>query len=280
MRYREHTLSDSAGHTVIRSYHSTLAPQVRELREHHHTECELSVFLRGRGIYTVGKRRYEFRAGDAFLFGSNEAHCVTDIYEDMELHNIQFEPKLLWEQTDSVELLNLFAARSRQFSNRFEDRDGAIAEGIRAVEHELTEQAACYALTAKYRLFATLAHILRHYDCVDPARQMHTGTTPTGSLRLAVDYIHEHLDSPLKLAKLAEVAHMTPTYFSTVFKKYNGVSPWKYITIKRIERAVEMLQNTDLTKLEIAERCGFSSSSNFYKAFWEITGKKPGEFVR
>ena len=62
------------------------------------------------------------------------------------------------------------------------------------------------------------------------------------------------------------------------FKKFNGISPWEYITIKRVENAVELIKNTNMTKLEIAEKCGFSSSSNFYKAFFNITGKKPSDY--
>jgi len=41
---------------------------------------------------------------------------------------------------------------------------------------------------------------------------------------------------------------------------------------------VELLKNTDLSKTDIAMQCGFSSTSNFYKAFKKITGKKPGDF--
>ena len=57
----------------------------------------------------------------------------------------------------------------------------------------------------------------------------------------------------------------------------NSVSPWEYITIKRVEKAIELLRTTNLTKLDIAQRCGFSSSSNFYKAFSKVTGKTPSE---
>jgi AraC-like DNA-binding protein len=41
-----------------------------------------------------------------------------------------------------------------------------------------------------------------------------------------------------------------------------------------------MLKSTDMTKLEIAQRCGFSSSSNFYKAFVSVTGKKPNDYSK
>ena len=68
---------------------------------------------------------------------------------------------------------------------------------------------------------------------------------------------------------------MSKSYFSTIFKKYNGISPWDYITIKRVEKAVTLLKTTDKTKLEIAQSCGFNSPANFYKAFLRITGKSP-----
>ena len=79
--------------------------------------------------------------------------------------------------------------------------------------------------------------------------------------------------------ELADIACLSPTYFSSVFKKFNGISLWEYISIKRVERAVDMLKNEKITKLEVAERCGFSSSSNFYKTFTAITGKRPGDFT-
>ena len=97
---------------------------------------------------------------------------------------------------------------------------------------------------------------------------------------LSIDYIQEHLDSKLTLEELAEIACLSPTYFSYVFKKFNGVTLWKYINIKRVERAIDLLKNEKITKLEIAERCGFSSSSNFYKIFISVTGKKPSYFTK
>ena len=93
----------------------------------------------------------------------------------------------------------------------------------------------------------------------------------------ALNFIDSNITSDITLNEIAARAMMTPTYFSSVFKKMNGISPWEYITIKRVEKAVELLKTTELTKLDIAMRCGFTSSSNFYKAFTKITGKTPGD---
>ncbi len=280
MRCHEHILTDSSHHMMIKSYHSILSPQKREYREHHHTECEISIFLSGKGIYVVHGKPYEFCPGDVFLFGSNEAHCITEVHEAMDLLNIHFEPKLLWEHSDSVELLNLFAARSKQFSNRFTNADPILHDKLLALEGELFHKQECYIVTAKYLLFSILAHLIRNYPCINPEKMISSHSSAIRSLAKSVRYINEHLDSKLTLKEIADIACMTPTYFSSVFKKFNGVSPWEYITIKRVDKAIDMLKSTDMTKLEIAEHCGFSSSSNFYKAFIHVTGKKPTDFVR
>ena len=278
MRTNENMLLDDYDNILIRSYHSQLSTGTRSYREHHHTECELSLFLSGRGVYAVHGRTYTFEAGSVFLFGSNEAHCITEIHEDFDLLNIQFEPRLLWERSETVELLNLFAARSKNFSNRIAVGDTALHALILSLERELTERQAGCAVQAKYLLFSALVHIMRSYDYINSEKALNAPSSATGSLKRAIRYINDNLERKLTLREIADVACMTPTYFSAVFKKFNGVSPWDYITIKRVEKTVEMLKTTDLTKLEIAERCGFTSSSNFYKAFYHITGKSPSDY--
>jgi AraC-like DNA-binding protein len=273
-------LRDEHDGIIIKTYHSMLSPQRREYREHHHTECELSFFISGSGVYSVRGKQYDFSEGDVFIFGSNEAHCITDIYEDMDLLNIHFEPRLLWEHTENTELLSLFAARCKNFSNRFSDDDGVLRRGIMILEKELTDKDICCAVSAKCVLFFLLIHMIRTYDCVEADKILVPQYSVTKSLKKSIQYINDNLSEKLTLKQLSEVACMTPTYFSSVFKKFNGVSPWKYITIKRVERAIEMLKSTDMTKLEIAQRCGFSSSSNFYKAFVSVTGKKPNDYSK
>ena len=180
----------------------------------------------------------------------------------------------------TAELLGLFSSRSERFENRFRDEDGTLREMILSLEKEIEQKESCALITSKYRLFSILATLIRRFDCVRTDISTAAPSAQAKNLRRAIDYIGENLPEPLTLTKIADVAYMSPTYFSTVFKKYNGISPWEYINIKRVEMAVDMLKNTDLTKLEIAERCGFSGASNFYKMFFRITGKRPSDFSR
>lgn len=280
MRFKEYILLENYKFGGVRSYHSILVPQFRPYNVHHHTECEISVFLSGAGTYTVCGKDYSFTAGDVFVFGSNEEHCLTEITESMELLSVQFEPYLLWEKPDTAELLNLFTSRNESFENRIKDRNEELKNILLSIEQELSEKRPCYAVATRYHLFILLTKIIRDYSVIDLTNSVKVSDSTTQSLRLAIDYIKENLENKLTLKELADVARFSPAYFSYIFKKYNGISLWEYISIKRVERAVEMLKSEKMTKLEIAERCGFSSTSNFYKAFTAVTGKKPNDYTR
>lgn len=263
---------------IINVYRSRVRPHKRIYREHYHTECELSLVANGSGKYIVGEREYAFSAGDVFLFGGNEMHFITDIYSDLDLLNIHFEPSLLWEHPDGNMLLSLFFARNQAFSNRFSN-ESALAEKILCMERELCEKKLGYETECKHLLFSALIYILRRYDHFDKAEYTNNYRQTAQKLKQVLLYIDEHLEQRLCLATLARIACMSKTYFSTVFKKFNGISPWDYIAIKRVEKAIRLLKTSNANKIEIAEACGFSSSSNFYKMFFKVTGKAPSDYV-
>ena len=90
-----------------------------------------------------------------------------------------------------------------------------------------------------------------------------------------LQYINEHLDGELRLAQLASIAHVSPAYFSTLFKRFNGLSPVEYIVHKRVQRAIEYIRTTSMSMTEVAMACGFNNSTNFYKSFRKVTGRTP-----
>ena len=271
----------------IKLFHSSVAPGKRVYHEHHHTDCELSYVLSGGGVYSVLNKELTFSSGDLFLFGPDEIHCITNVLpnEKFELINIHFDPRLLWGGGDTayLKLLKLFNDRSTVFSNKVPvlRKDKAeIQAFFSETEAELTQKMPGYDMKVRLLLYSCLLILYRNCGLVNPS----AAETPHSSelltlLSSAVSYINTHLSDDLTLDKIAAEAHLSRAYFSTLFKKYNGITPFEYITIKRVEKAIEYLKTTDLSKLEIASLCGFNSSANFYKAFSKVTGKKPGDYI-
>ena len=93
-----------------------------------------------------------------------------------------------------------------------------------------------------------------------------------------LQYIDDHLGEELRLSELAAVAHISPSYFSAVFKRYNGLPPVEYVVARRVRRAVELIRTTDLPLAEVASVCGFNNTTNFYKAFRRVTGRTPASY--
>lgn len=278
MKFNENTLYNSNNKIILKTYHSSVEPGKRALREHHHTECELSLVVSGSGTYSVCEKDYTFSAGDMFLFGSNEAHCITDITSSLNLLNIQFEPFILFENADNMELLNIFNMRNKSFKNLFSANDTVLQNFILDIENEISKKQDGYRIKTRYLLFSSLIHIIRSYDYVNKSNTYTFEYSQSKKIKDAITYIDNNINNKLTLKEIASTVCMAETYFSSVFKKFNGISPWEYITIKRVEKAVDLIKNTNMTKLEIAEKCGFSSSSNFYKAFFNITGNQPSDY--
>jgi len=271
---------------LLKLFHSTVSPGQRIYREHHHTEIEISVFKSGKGIYTVGKKSYDFQKGDVFMFSSNEIHCITDISADepFDLMNLHFEPRFVWSAGNNIfdlKYLKIFFERNEKFENRL-DRNNPNTEKIRnllyEIEKEFEEKQPEYELMIKVELLKILVTAIRGYDYVKKGPAFSAKTRSLISIEKAMNYIDNNLSSNITLEALALNANMSKTYFCTIFKKLNGISPWDYITIKRIEKSIEMLKTSQETVLEIALKCGFNNTANFNRAFKKVTGKVPGYY--
>ncbi|MDV2992533.1 MAG: Melibiose operon regulatory protein [Chroococcidiopsis sp. SAG 2025] len=95
------------------------------------------------------------------------------------------------------------------------------------------------------------------------------------SFKVPLDYIHEHLDRDIKLADLADLLGISQFHLGHLFKQSLGISPYQYLLGQRIERAKQLLKQTDRSIIEIALMCGFSSHSRLSKQFRQLTGMTP-----
>ncbi len=127
---------------------------------------------------------------------------------------------------------------------------------------------------------ALMAHLLRHYSVQNYSSPPIVNGLPRSALRKVLEYIHEHLDQDLALTRLAAIAHMSPSYFSRLFKQSTGLSPHQYVIRYRIERAKQLLRQSKLSIAEIAYSLGFTHQSHFSHHFKHLTGISPKTFLR
>jgi transcriptional regulator of acetoin/glycerol metabolism len=110
-----------------------------------------------------------------------------------------------------------------------------------------------------------------------PAPQAHGGLSPA-AMRRVREYVDAQLGVSMDLATLAGVAGVSLHHFARGFKQSIGVTPHHYLTQKRVERAQDLLSNTDLSVSEIALAVGFSDQSHLARHFRQMLGVTPGQF--
>ena len=92
-----------------------------------------------------------------------------------------------------------------------------------------------------------------------------------------VQYLNDHLSEDISIAYLAKLCAMSETAFRRKFKSLMGISPIKYKNNAKIQKAIQLLGETDIPISEIANILGFYDSSYFFKRFFEIANMTPNE---
>jgi len=85
-------------------------------------------------------------------------------------------------------------------------------------------------------------------------------------------YIDEHQREPLRRDELADVVNLSPRYFDAVFKQIMHLTPQDYIKRLRIQRAQELLLQTDDSIAEVALMVGYSDPFHFSRQFHALCG--------
>lgn len=269
---------------VLRLFHSLVEPFRRNWEEHRHTAMEISRICAGSGVYRVPGRTYRFGPGDMFLFGGNEPHCIVEVYDGapLDILNLQFEPRFLWSPDNAlyrIQYPDVFLRRSEAFSHLLSAPD-TLGRQLLDIEGEFLARAVDYRLMVRLQVLRLLISIRREFEPCFTSAAAHGSTAHLGQLERAMLYIDHNLTEDISLQTVAREAAISRAYFCTLFKQWNGMTPWEYIQTRRVELAADKLAATDKKVLEIASECGYNSLSNFNRSFKAIIGKTPGEYRR
>ncbi len=97
-------------------------------------------------------------------------------------------------------------------------------------------------------------------------------------IRLAKQYIRENYMNPISLEEVSGFIGFNPTYFSALFKKENGGNFVDYLAETRMNKAKDLLRETNLNIAVICRQVGYNDLKHFTKSFTKVTGIKPNEY--
>lgn len=243
----------SAGHSFCKAgYHTKRKKQ---------SAVGLFHIVSGEVVFTVEEKAYTARAGETVLLNCYEG----------EEYGTQSAAELYW--------LHFNGGTSYEFCKELIRRQGNVLR-LRHAGEVLDAMALAERSMAESKVDEPMLSRVIHglmCRCFYPAPQDREGCYTADVERIKA-YIRAHYIEKIKVKDLAKRANMSDAYFSRIFKKETGFSPYEYLLLCRLDAAKDLLQKTDMTISAVAYQVGFHSSSNFIFTFTTKVGKSPNQF--
>lgn len=115
-------------------------------------------------------------------------------------------------------------------------------------------------------------------DYTEKMRRIRRNDTNSRHINICKEYIYSHIKERITIEDLADELGVSASYLSRLFKKETGDSVSAYIRSQKIEMAKNLLQYSDYSMIDIANRLSFSSQSHFIQQFRDATGMTPKKY--
>lgn len=251
----------------------------RDKEPHKHEFIEIIFIRSGEGIETVGGVSHTVKRGDMLFVNFGREHSFSNT--GMEFIHILLRPEFISDRLISSE--NIFDVFSLP---QFSSIDGELSPSeivsfsgnelitvtnlIDAMldEYEMKKKGWRTALFGYTDVLITM--LVRKLKEGEPDTDLHTARIEK--------YVDEHLFEKITLSDIAANCFYNPSYFSRRFKHYFGKNLSEYVNEKRLFAAARLLCEGNKTAAAIAQKCGFSDTSQFYRLFKSEFGCTPSEY--
>ncbi|MBQ4526725.1 MAG: helix-turn-helix domain-containing protein [Clostridia bacterium] len=254
---------------------------LKEENSHTHDFVELIYVYKGRSTHIADNKKYTMNKGDLLFVNYSSTHSFVS-EAGVEYVNIIIKPDYISESLSGIE--NAFALLTLsnfiEFSKivntakchmHFNDDEQITVEKlIELMEKEKDHSDAGSEVILRSTLDVFLTLVFRKMS-LPLNEKMYLNSE-------LLEYIKNNCGEMLTLKKISSMCYYNSSYFSRAFKNFCGRSFVAYLTWCRMERACDLLINTELKVELIMEKCGFTNRTAFFKKFYNYTGLSPLQY--
>jgi AraC family L-rhamnose operon transcriptional activator RhaR len=229
----------------------------------------------GAGVFTVLGEDLPLAPGTFFLARPGVVHQIRNTDPDLM--------DLIWVSFAWTEDGNPAKNDCDVLMRRFVNSDGVIAidedDRIRRI-WDAVRAVAPTGLPEQIRALIQ-ALVLAMAQAIVPAEAPNTRPDPHAQVaRQAVRYIEDNLNRPLSVEEIAHHVHVSPRHLTRLFTEFTATSPARYMMTARLDRAIAMLERSDMPVKEIADKLGFGDAAYFTRCFTKRYGTPPASHRR
>jgi AraC family transcriptional regulator len=211
----------------------------------------------GRVVYV------ERRAGTLSIHPAG-VDCAADADEDLDILVVSVDPcRMALAAAEG-------ALAEAQLIERLGGEDPALLALARTLAFESVHNYPSGALSWNEAASSFVDGLVTGHTAAVPARPR--GALGEDKLRRLRDYVVAHLDEPIGVEALADIAGRSPFHFTRVFTRSVGVTPHRYVVHLRLQRAIELVREGRSGLAEIAARTGFADQSHLSRWVRRVHG--------
>ena len=244
---------------------------------HWHQFYEIELVTKGTGTQIINGVEVPLCPGALTLVSPTDFHRLeSNTSSPFEILNFCVVQEAL-----SEEMLSLFLQYPPPYFLMLnEEQMKAFSDDFNELQHaDITENPLPDAITRR-KIELLLLNLITQFSQSTPYPTRPAPQNISHTIMTTIKYIDKHYHEPLRRDQLAELVHMSPSYFGDQFKKAVGISLFDYITDVRMKKAHSMLRHTDEPIHNIVEAVGFNSPSLFYRKFYEYYKILPSDLVK
>ena len=249
-------------------------PKMQEVPLHHHDFYEVYYFLGGSVEYLVEGRSYRLEPEDVLLISPRELHRPNVAPDE------PYERIVLWIGAAFLKDIDTEdAALQRCFEAGHNLLHGAhtpVASLIRQLAAESVSDRIASRLSAEGLFFQLMAELMRLSEGSAPES---AGREESPLISQVVDYLGTHYREEISLDALAERFYVSKYHLSHAFSRSVGTGVYRYILLKRLQHARQMLLD-GTGPGDACRESGFQDYANFYRSFRSVYGISPQDAAK
>ena len=247
---------------------------------HWHWDMEFAYVLTGSISYTINLETVTLHAGEGIFINSSQIHRNFSIDgTDGEYLCVLIHPSALQSPFHKAmqSLKDIGGRNSAPFMVLFPDIQWqkVLIDAINTIYEDIlsgVERNILAILSHAYGIVHSLMSNIPH-DKEDGGN-----AHDLNSMREMMGYMQMHYADRIIVSDISRAGKVGNSTCHSLFRKFLGTSPMKYLMDLRMEKAISLLETTDASIAEIAEKTGFASPSYFSECFREKYALSPSVY--
>ncbi|HJB07615.1 MAG TPA: AraC family transcriptional regulator [Candidatus Enterocloster faecavium] len=238
--------------------------------EHKHVEYEINYISAGQAVMLIEGKKVEIRQGQCVIIHPQKRHSFW-VNSKAGCRLTQLEMSIEMDHQEEGFLSRDGIGWDYYVIQDCEEVTPLIERIARLYRGEENEYQKFLLKISAVELMITLSYHLNQKDKrYSPAMR--------DRMNLAVEYIQEHYSDPMDLEQVAEHVKISSRYLRKYFSEVMGITCIQYITRLRMEKAKQLLWETNKTILTIAIESGYDNAQYFSRIFKKTEGMTPREY--